>query len=65
MKHINLTPARRRAVYLVAAAVAAVLVAYGLISEDQAPVWLELVAAILGVAAPTLAVANVPKGEAE
>jgi len=61
----RLTPAQRRAIYLVAAAVAAVLVAYGLISEDQVPVWLELVAAILGVAAPTVAVANIPKGEAE
>jgi hypothetical protein len=46
--------------YLYAAAVAAtgLLVAYDVITAETAPLWLALAAAILGIAAPVTALAN-------
>ena len=48
MKH--LTPARRRRLYEVAIAGCAVAVGYGLLTSEQALLWLALAGAVLGVA---------------
>jgi hypothetical protein len=56
---MKLTAARRKAIYALAAAVAALLVAYRVIAADAAPLWLALVSALLGVAAPSVALAHV------
>jgi len=53
-----LTPKRRRRLYEVAIAGCAVAVGYGLISSDEALLWLGLAGAVLGVAR-----ANVPTDE--
>lgn len=44
--------------YRVAAAVLAGLVLAGVITGDDLPVWLNIVAAVLGISAPTLAAFN-------
>ena len=48
----------RKYLYTVAVASMAVLVAYDVISGEQAPVWLALIAAITGITAPATALAN-------
>ena len=47
MKLPKLTPARRRAIYLVATAVIPLLIGYGLLDAERAPLWVALVAAFL------------------
>lgn len=49
----------RTYIYAVAVAVMPILVAYGLLSAEQAPLWLALAAALLAIAPPVLAIRNV------
>lgn len=58
-----MTPAQRKRIYLVAAAVVPLLVAYGLLSSEQAPLWLALAAAVLVGGPPALAAKNTPKDD--
>jgi len=51
-----LTPARRRRVYGIALAVVPLLVLYGILDEQSAPLWIALVSAVV---VPGLAVAHV------
>ena len=53
---MTLTPARRRWIYGVAIAVLPILITYGVVSKEDAPLWIALVGAVL---VPGLAVANV------
>ena len=54
----------RAYLYRVAAVVLVVLVAYGVISEDQSDVWLQVIAAVFAIGSPVLASANTStKGE--
>ena len=53
----------RKSLYLTAAAAVPLLVLYGVIRPEAAPAWLELVAAILGIAAPVTALRNLPHRE--
>lgn len=57
-----LTPTVRRYIYGVALVVVPLLIYYGLVSEEAAPLWVALVSAIL---VPGLAAANTPAGEYE
>lgn len=50
---------QRLTVYRVAAAILPLLVAYGLLSSDQAPLWLALAAAVLSIGPPALAARNI------
>lgn len=50
-------PVARKWVYGIALAVMPLLVAYGIISEQTAPLWVSLVSAVL---VPSLALANTP-----
>lgn len=50
---------QRTYVYGIAVAVLPILVAYGLLSADQAPLWLALVAALLAVGPNVLALRNI------
>ena len=59
-----LTPTKRRAIYQAVAALLALLVAYGVLSEGQVAVWLEVVGATLGLLASLLAGANTPSTDA-
>lgn len=54
-----LTPARRKAVYKIAALVASVLVVHQVVTADDAANYLEILGELLGVAAPLLAHAHV------
>ena len=60
-----LTPTKRRAIYQAVAALLALLVAYGVLSEGQVAVWLEFVGATLGLLASLLAGANTPSTDAD
>jgi len=53
-----LTRKNRARLYAVTIAVIALLVGYGLIDDGQAPLWLALAAAILGMAAPATALGH-------
>lgn len=57
MKWFSDRPHLRRWVYGIALAVVPILTAYGLISEDLAPLWVSLLSAVL---VPSLALANTP-----
>lgn len=50
----------RKYLYLCAVAALPLAVLYGAIRPETAPAWLELVAAILGIAAPATALRNLP-----
>ena len=54
------SPAARLWLYGVVGAGLAVLLVYGVITEDELPRWLDLAAAILAPGALTVAAANVP-----
>lgn len=54
------SPATRRRLYIVAAAAVPLLVFYGVITEDSAPLWIALAASVLGAGANGLAAANTP-----
>lgn len=53
-----LTRKRRVYLYSVAAVIVPLLIAYDALSADLAPLWLALAAAVLGIAAPATALAN-------
>ena len=54
------SPAVRKSLYLVGAAVIALLVAYGFISQEVAPLWLQLLEAVIGFGLLSLAATNTP-----
>lgn len=58
-----LTPPRRRRLYLITAAVLAILVLYGVIGEDEVAPWLEVAGLVLGVSVSGLAGANTARTE--
>lgn len=51
----------RKWLYVVSLAAIPLLVMYGVIDPEAAPMWLALVAAFLGVAAPAMALGHLPK----
>ncbi len=53
-----ITREARKYLYTAAVAAMALLVAYDVISAESAPLWLALVTAVLGLAAPITALAN-------
>ena len=53
------TAAGRKAIYGVAIAAIALVAGYGLIDPEKIPLWIGLVAALLGVAAPITALRNI------
>lgn len=55
------SPEARAAIYGVFVAVGAVLIVYGLISQEQADVWLQLVERLLIVLGSGLALLNIPR----
>jgi hypothetical protein len=57
------TPNIRYRVYLFVAVLFSVLVARGVISSAEAPLWLEMAALLLGVGSSTLAAANVDRSD--
>lgn len=54
----NLPAVWRRYLYLLTAAAIPILVAYDVVSEETAPLWANLAAALLGTSSAALAVAN-------
>lgn len=52
------SPATRRRLYIIAAAAVPLLVFYGVLTEESAPLWISLAASILGAGAHGLAAAN-------
>lgn len=60
MKWLSDNPQARKWFYGVALAVVPLLTAYGLVSEELAPLWVSLVSAVL---VPGLALANTPGHE--
>jgi peptidoglycan/LPS O-acetylase OafA/YrhL len=61
MPHIPME--RRKWFYALALAVIALLTGYDLLSPEQAPLWIALAAAVLGIGAPALALANMSPDE--
>ena len=57
-------PAVRRYVYGIAVAAIPLLVIFGVIAQDDAQVWLNLAAAVLGLGTTALALPNTPKDAA-
>jgi hypothetical protein len=57
----NLPPVWRRWIYIVTATAIPLLVAYEVLEDAIAPLWLALAGAVLGTGAPVLAALNVPK----
>ncbi len=55
----SLNAATRTWIYSVAVAAVPLLVGYGLVSADTAPLWLALIAAVLAAGPPLLAIRNV------
>jgi hypothetical protein len=53
------TAAGRKAIYGVAIAAIALITAYGIVDPERAPLWIALVAALLGLAAPITALRNI------
>lgn len=60
-----LTPARRRWLYAVLVALAPVLVIRGLVSRDEADLWLTVAEAALVVGGGLVAISHVPRGGGE
>lgn len=56
--NFNLDEKARAYLYRVALVVLVVLVAYGVLEEDQVPVWTEVVGAVLAVGSAGLATVN-------
>lgn len=48
----------RKWLYGVTVAVLAVLAGYGVVSDDQVPLWLALAGAVLGIASPAMALGH-------
>ena len=57
-------PAARRWVYGIALAAGSLALIYGLVTGEQLAGWLALIAAVLGVVSPTMALTHMPKDEA-
>lgn len=55
----HLTEKNRRWVYGIVIAALPILAAYGILGPEQAPMWVALAAAVLGVSSSSLAAANV------
>ena len=55
-----MTDQKRAALYAVLAAITALIVAYGLITQDEAALWVALVKTVIDAAALLLARSNVP-----
>lgn len=55
----------RKWLYSVAVAVVPLLVLYGAISHESAPLWLAAIAALLGVAAPAMALSHLTPKDSE
>ena len=60
-----MSPTGRKWLYAITIAVIGVLTGYDVITDDKAPLWLALAAAILGVVAPAVAIKHVPAAEGE
>ena len=56
-------PRTRRHLYTIAAAIVPLLVAYGVLTDSTASLWLGLAGAVLGTGAPILAAANTPPAD--
>ena len=56
-------PKTRRWIYGIAIAAVPLLVAYGVIAESDAALWIGLAGAVLGTGVPALAAANTPTDE--
>lgn len=65
MLHQWLTKKRRQYLYAVALMVVPLLVAYDALEPSKAPLWLALAAAVLGIAAPATALANMTPDDDE
>lgn len=63
MKIPTLTAKRRRRLYVVSGAALVVAKLYGLVSEGEVAVWLNFIAAVLGVTAAGVAVGHVTPDE--
>ena len=55
-----MTDQKRAALYGILAAITALIVAYGLITQDEAALWVALVKTVIDAAALLLARSNVP-----
>jgi hypothetical protein len=55
-----LSPAKRKAIYAVVAAVAVALVAFGIITQDQLDQWVQSASGVVAALAMLLAMGNVP-----
>lgn len=53
-----MTEAKRAYIYRIVLAVMVIAVARGFISQEEAPIWLEIVLAVLGLGSVGLATAN-------
>jgi len=60
-----LTRRRRAYLYSVAAVIVPLLIAYDALAAELAPLWLALAAAVLGVAAPATALANLTPDDSD
>ena len=60
-----LTKTRRAYLYRISVVVVPLLIAFDALDPNKAPLWLALVAAILGVAAPVTALANLSPDPSE
>lgn len=58
-----LTPRRRKRLYGTMLALGAVAVLYGAMTADQVDAWAKVLVQLLGLAAPTVALANLPAHE--
>lgn len=58
-----MSPQLRQAIYTVLAAAVPLVVAYGLVTQDQAALWLALASAVLNAAALLLARQNTPTNQ--
>jgi len=59
------TKRRRAYLYRISGVIVPVLIAYDALEANKAPLWLALVAAVLGVAAPATALANLSPDPSE
>lgn len=57
---MTLTPERRNLLYKILAAVAPLLAAYGVVSDQEAALWLTLAGALLGAGGNALAAVHTP-----
>ena len=58
-----LTPSRRKRLYGATVALGAVAVLYGAATADQVDAWAKVLVQLLGLAAPAIALGNLPANE--